>query len=130
MTIEDRLGIDLGGRLPVAEAVAWAGAHGVRHIDVQIDRELKALAAGGTAAADVAAQAAAAGVTLHLHTLSGMNVAEISPFLAEAASDYLAAYVDAAAALGSPTVVVHAGYHFTADYERRRRNGRRQAASC
>jgi sugar phosphate isomerase/epimerase len=44
-----------------------------------------------------------------------VNVAETSPFLDAAADAYLAAYVAAARALGAGWIVVHAGYHFTAD---------------
>ena len=40
--------------------------------------------------------AAKAGGTIALHTLSAVNVAEISPFMSEAVDAYLRAYVDAA----------------------------------
>ncbi len=61
------------------------------------------------------------GIRLGLHTLSAVNVAETSPFLREAVDAYLRAYIDLAKALGAGWIVVHAGYHFTSDFERRKR---------
>jgi sugar phosphate isomerase/epimerase len=63
------------------------------------------------------------GVKLGLHTLSGVNIAELSPFVGEAADAYLRAYVDLAVACGAEWTVVHAGYHFTDDYKARRQAG-------
>ena len=34
------------------------------------------------------------GITMGLHTLSAVNIAEYSPYLAEAADHYLRAYID------------------------------------
>lgn len=117
---EARIGIDFGGALPIEDAIAWAGDNDIRHIDVQIDADLMRLADGGPETEALRKQASERGVAVHLHTLSGMNMAEFSPFAAEAATRYLNAYIDAAAAIGAATVVVHGGYHFTADYDRRR----------
>jgi sugar phosphate isomerase/epimerase len=61
------------------------------------------------------------GIRLGLHTLSAVNIAEISPFLREAVDQYLRAYVDLAQRLEAGWIVVHAGYHFTSDYEARKR---------
>lgn len=33
----DRIGIDVGRKLPLEDAVAWARRHGVAHIDIQLD---------------------------------------------------------------------------------------------
>ena len=60
------------------------------------------------------------GLHLGLHTLSAVNVAEISPFLRNAVDRYLQAYVDLAARLGAEWVVVHGGYHFTSDMRLRK----------
>ena len=46
-----------------------------------------------------------------------------SPFVSEAADEYLRTYVDMAVATGAGWVVVHAGYHFTDDYAMRRQAG-------
>ena len=52
---------------------------------------------------------------LGLHTLSAVNVAEYSPYVAEAVDQYLRGYVDVYGSLGAEWIVVHAGYHFTSD---------------
>jgi sugar phosphate isomerase/epimerase len=57
---------------------------------------------------------------LGLHTLSAVNIAEISPFLRDAADQYLRAYIDLAARLRAEWVVVHGGYHFTSDVRLRK----------
>jgi sugar phosphate isomerase/epimerase len=48
-----------------------------------------------------------------LHSLSAVNIAEFSPYLAESADQYLRSYIDIAKALNAGWVDVHAGYHFT-----------------
>ena len=53
------------------------------------------------------------GLHLGLHTLSGVNIAEISPHLREAADAYLRNYIDLSVKLGAEWIVVHGGYHFT-----------------
>jgi sugar phosphate isomerase/epimerase len=62
-------------------------------------------------------------VHLGLHTLSAVNVAEYSPYVADAVDQYLKAYVDAYGKLGAEWIVVHAGYHFTSDKEMRMEAG-------
>jgi sugar phosphate isomerase/epimerase len=42
-------------------------------------------------------------------------VAEVSPFLRDAADQYLTAYIKLAQRLAAKWVIVHGGYHFTAD---------------
>jgi len=65
-------------------------------------------------------RAEAAGITMGLHTLSAVNMAEYAPYLAEAADHYLHAYIDIAKALDAGWVEVHAGYHFTSDVAQRK----------
>ena len=62
-------------------------------------------------------------VHLGLHTLSAVNVAEYSPFVAEAVDRYLRGYVDVYGRLGAQWIVVHAGYHFTSDKDLRMEAG-------
>jgi sugar phosphate isomerase/epimerase len=62
-------------------------------------------------------------VQLGLHTLSGVNIAEVSPHVSDAADAYLRAYIDLAVTTGAGWVIVHAGYHFTGDYGMRREAG-------
>jgi len=59
-------------------------------------------------------------IHLGLHTLSGVNMEEYSNFFRQAADQYLQAYIDMATRLDAEWIVVHAGFHFTADYEQRK----------
>ncbi|PZW37705.1 sugar phosphate isomerase/epimerase [Humitalea rosea] len=120
MTLMERIGVDVGRRLPLEQAIEWAAAHGVRHIDIQLDTGANAVTRFDPARArGIRAALKRHGVHLGLHTLSAVNVAEYSPFLSEAVDSYLMAYIDAMPLLGAESIVVHAGYHFTADVEMR-----------
>src|SRR4030095_15604415 len=66
------------------------------------------------------AACAAGGVRLGLHTLSAVNVAELSPFVSDAVDQYLHTYIAAARRLGAGWVRVHAGYHLTGTSRPRR----------
>lgn len=124
MTLLDRIGIDFGRRMPMEQAVDWAAAHDVRFIDIQLDTGANRVNEIDDArAAAIRAQAEKGGVTLGLHTLSAVNVAEYSPFLSQAVDDYMRAYIDLAPKLGAAWIVVHAGYHFTADVKPRMEAG-------
>jgi sugar phosphate isomerase/epimerase len=109
-----RVGIDIGEKLPLEDAVAWAARHGVRIIDVQLDggnnafTRIDAVRAGG-----IRERCERDGVRLGLHTSSAVNVAELAPLVGDAVDAYLRAYVDAAERLGAGWIVVHAGYHFS-----------------
>ncbi len=50
-TLRQRIGIDIGRKLPAEQAVAWAAAHGVRYFDIQCDLPPNAMERfdGGTA---------------------------------------------------------------------------------
>src|SRR5712692_10267923 len=125
MSLYDRIGIDIGRKLSLEEAVAWAAAHAVKFVDVQLDTGANAL---GTIDASRAGALRAAcerhGVHLGLHTSSAVNVAEYAPFVGDAVEQYLTAYVDAAILLGAEWIVMHAGFHFTSDREQRIAAGR------
>jgi sugar phosphate isomerase/epimerase len=124
MAFIDRIGIDVGRKLSVEDAIAWAARNAVKAIDVQTDIEPNALESFDDRRCGVVRDACSrAGVRLALHTLSAVNVAEISPYLREAADQYLAAYIDLAHRIDAKWVIVHGGYHFTAD-----RAMRKQAA--
>lgn len=120
MRLKERIGIDVGRRLRIEDAILWAAAHGVRILDIELDRGENALCAIDSARAlAIRKSLEAHGIRLGLHTLSAVNIAEYSPFVREATDRYLAAYVDAASMLGARWVVVHAGYHFGSDKELR-----------
>jgi sugar phosphate isomerase/epimerase len=125
MRLRDRIGIDVGRRLRLEDAVAWAAGHEVRYIDVQLDTGANALGTIGEARAAAIRDACGRhGIHLGLHTASAVNVAEYAPLVGEAVDRYLDAYVDAAALLGAGWIVVHAGFHFTSDRDQRMRAGR------
>ena len=125
MSLRDRIGIDIGRKLPLEDAVSWAAAHEVRFIDVQLDTGANAL---GTIderrAAALRASCELSGVRLGLHTSSAVNVAEYAPHVGDAVEQYLVAYVDAAIRLGAQWIVMHAGFHFTSDRDERIAAGR------
>lgn len=122
--IRSRMGVYLGRSLPLEDGLAWAERNAIGFVETDIDLEPNALATfAGPRADSVRADLARSGIRLGLHTLSSVNVAEVSPYVAEAVDCYLRAYVDAAVRIGAGWVVVHAGYHFTADYAARKLAG-------
>jgi sugar phosphate isomerase/epimerase len=124
MNLKDRIGIDIGRRAKLEDGIAWAASNGVRFIDIQLDTADNALTAfDDRRAAGVRAACEKHGISLGLHTLSAVNVAEYSPYVAAATDDYLKAYVDIYTKLGAKWIVVHAGYHFTSDKDLRMEAG-------
>lgn len=125
MNLRDRIGVDIGRKLSLEDGVAWAAAHAVRFVDVQLDTGANAL---GTIDEPRAAALRAAceqhGIHLGLHTASAVNVAEYAPYVGDAVEQYLRAYVDAACRLRAEWIVMHAGFHFTSDREQRIEAGR------
>jgi sugar phosphate isomerase/epimerase len=120
-----RIGVDIGRKLPLEEAVEWAARHQVRFIDLQLDTGANALGTiGDKRAAAVRAACERQGIRLGLHTASAVNVAEYAPYVGDAVEQYLNAYVDAAVRLGAGWIVMHAGFHFTSDRGQRMQAGR------
>lgn len=58
-------------------------------------------------------------VRLGVHTLSAINMAEISPVMHRAIDEYLRENFDLAARVGAGYVICHGGYHFGGDHEAR-----------
>jgi sugar phosphate isomerase/epimerase len=112
-----RIGIDIGEKLPLEEAVAWAARNGVQIIDVQLDGA--GIRTDAARAGRVREQCERHGIRLGLHTSSAVNIAELAPLVGDAVDAYLQAYIDAAAMLGAGWIVVHAGYHFSSNVTRR-----------
>lgn len=125
MGLLDRIGVDIGRRLPLEDAIAWAAQHGVKHIDIQLDTAANAITTFDDArCAKVRAALEKTGVHLALHTLSAVNVAEYSPYVGEGVEAYLRSYVDIFPKLGAQWIVVHAGYHFGSDKKLRMAAGK------
>ena len=124
MGLRERIGVDLGRRIRLEEGIEWAAQHAVRFIDIQLDTSANAVTAFDDRRAERVRQLAAThGITLGLHTLSAVNVAEYSPYVSEAVDAYLKSYIDIYAKLGAQWIVVHAGYHFTDDIDMRMQAG-------
>lgn len=124
MRFRDRIGIDVSRRLKLEDAIEWAARNDVKLIDIQLDTADNAFTKfDDKRAAGIRAACEKHGVTLGLHTLSAVNVAEYSPFVAEAVDAYLEGYIDVYSKLGAHWIVVHAGYHFTRDKDLRMQTG-------
>lgn len=119
-----RIGVDLNRRIGLEPGIEWAAARDIRFLDICLDPDPELLTPGGERRLAAAGERLRSnGITLGLHTLSAVNMAESSPFLSRAMDDYLAAYIRAGKALGAGWVIVHAGYHFTADKRDRMQSG-------
>ena len=109
----ERIGIDIGWRLKLEEAIEWASARDVRYIDLTFDGDEDLLRGQTPRLAAARSQLEKSGIHLGLHTNSNVNVAETGLYVAEAVDEYLKAYVCAAKEVGAGWIVVHGGYHFT-----------------
>jgi sugar phosphate isomerase/epimerase len=124
MGLRERIGTDLGRRIKLEDGIAWAAKNEVRYIDVQLDTAENAITTfDDDRAARVRALCEKHGITLGLHTLSAVNVAEYSPYVSEAVDAYLKSYIDIYPKLGAHWTVVHAGFHFTSDVKMRMEAG-------
>lgn len=124
MGLRDRIGVDVGRKLKLEDAVAWAAAHDVRWIDIQLDTAPNALGSFDDSRAAMIRDACEHHqVHLGLHTASAVNVAEHAPHVGDAVDRYLKAYVEIAPKLGAKWIVMHAGFHFTSDKEMRMKAG-------
>ena len=124
MQLRDRIGVDLGRKIRLEEGIEWAAKNQVRYIDIQLDTAQNSVTTfDNKRAANVRALAEKHSVKIGLHTLSAVNVAEYSPYVADAVDEYLKSYVDLYPKLGASWMVVHAGYHFSKDKELRMKAG-------
>lgn len=113
--LKQRIGVDIGRRVSVEEGIEWAYTNDVHFIDVQTDIHPNALESfDAERIKNVRSAKEKYNLNLGLHTLSGVNVAEISPYCRDAVDEYLKAYIDLAPQVGADWIVVHGGYHFTA----------------
>jgi sugar phosphate isomerase/epimerase len=123
--LKDRIGIDISRRLKLEDAIEWAAKNGLRHIDIQLDTGENALPKFDTRrCAGVRKLLDRHDIALGLHTNSAVNVAEYSPVVSDAVTEYLKTYVDLVPKLGASWTEMHAGYHFTRDKEARMAAGK------
>lgn len=119
-----RIGVDLGARMPIEQGLDWAATAGFQHLDIRLgDTGNEFSSFDGARILAVRERLEGHGLRLGLHTLSAVNMAETAPYLSEATENYLRTYVDLAGPLGAGWIVVHAGFHFTDDHERRLQAG-------
>ena len=122
--LRNRIGVDIGRRAKLEDGLRWAAKNEVYFIDIQLDSGENAMETfDDVRCEDVKQLCKDHGIHLGLHTLSGVNMAEYSNYFRQAADQYLHAYIDMATRLDAEWIVVHAGFHFTADYEQRKRAG-------
>jgi sugar phosphate isomerase/epimerase len=115
-SLYDRIGVDIGRRMRLEDGLDWAARNQVRYVDIQLDTGANAFTRfDDERARGIRDRCEKHGVHLGLHTLSAINVAEYSPLVSEAVDAYMRAYIDISPRLGAEWIVVHAGYHFTAD---------------
>ncbi len=104
------------GPAPLEDSIRWAVDHGFTRVDFNADTPANY---PQTFTPDrirgVRALLDRHGVTLGLHTLSAINMAEITPVMAAAADEYLRQNLDLATALGAAYAICHGGYHFGGD---------------
>ena len=125
MSLLDRIGIDISRRLKLETAIEWAATNGLRHIDIQLDTGENALPKfDARRCAGVRKLLDKHNLKLGLHTNSAVNVAEYSPIVSDAVSEYLKRYVDIVPKLGASWTEMHAGYHFTKDKQARMEAGK------
>jgi sugar phosphate isomerase/epimerase len=125
VNLRDRIGVDISRRLKLEDAVEWAARNGLRHIDIQLDTGQNALPLfDAKRCAGVRKLLDKHGLKLGLHTNSAVNVAEYSPHVSDAVTEYLKSYVNIFHKLGASWMEVHAGYHFTKDKPARMEAGK------
>ena len=125
MSLIDRIGIDISRRLKLETAIDWAAKNGLKHIDIQLDTGDNALPRfDARRCAGVRKMLDKHGIALGLHSNSAVNVAEYSPIMSDAVTEYLKRYVDLVPKLGASWTEMHAGYHFTKDKQARMEAGK------
>ena len=86
MQLIDRIGIDIGIKQSVEDGLRWAAIHGLHYVDFRLDTSPEAFDAfTAERCAALRTRAEDDGITMGLHTLSAVNIAEYAPYLAEAA---------------------------------------------
>ena len=125
MSLLDRIGIDISRRLKLETAIELAAKNGLKHIDIQLDTGDNALPKFDTKRCNAVRKLLDKhGLKLGLHTNSAVNVAEYSPIMSDAVTEYLKRYVDFVLKLGASWTEMHAGYHFTKDKKLRMEAGK------
>ncbi len=108
------------GSWPLERALDWAAQHGFSRVDFNADNPPNYPASfTPERVRAVRGRCEQAGLRLGIHSLSAVNLAEITPVMHAAADTYLQQNFDLAHQLGCDYVICHGGYHFGGDYEAR-----------
>jgi sugar phosphate isomerase/epimerase len=108
------------GAWPLERAMQWGAEHGFTRIDFNADGAPNYPAAFTPERVGAVRELADRhGLALGLHTLSAINMAEITPVMHTAIDEYVRENFDLARALGCAYVICHGGYHFSSDREAR-----------
>ena len=121
MSLKDRIGVD-AGKTRLEDAIQWAidnefffldfnADAGPNHMDTWTPERTRA----------VRDLCESNGISIGLHTLSAVNVAEFSPHVSRAVEEYMRSSVDLSNSLVCAWTVVHAGYHFSGDIPERKK---------
>ncbi len=124
MKLRERIGVDLSRDVRIEDGIEWAAKNGVTFLDIQLDTDANAITSfDERRIAAVRAAREKHGIHIGLHTSSAVNAAEYAPHASAGVDEYLESYIDIYPKLGAEWIVVHAGYHFTKDKERRMKAG-------
>lgn len=120
MGLRERIGFDAGSTR-LEDALKWATEHDLHYVDFNADTGPNHLVTWSEARVRaVRDMCHHSGIHLGLHTTSGVNIAELAPFVSEAVDQYLQANIDFALRLGCEWIIVHGGYHFSSLVEARK----------
>jgi sugar phosphate isomerase/epimerase len=105
---------------PVEDSIDWASKHGFTLVDFNADIPANFPGTFSPERANaIRTLTDRHGISLGIHTLSAINMAEWSPVMHAAIDEYLRQNFDLAAQLGARYVICHGGYHFGGDYRTR-----------
>ena len=121
MSLRDRIGLD-AGKTRLEDAIQWAIDNEFYFLDFNADTGPNHMDKWTVdRARNVRDMCKSNNISIGLHTLSAVNVAEFSPFVSQAVEEYMQASVDLANLLNCSWTVVHAGYHFSGDIPERKK---------
>jgi len=121
MSLKDRIGAD-AGKTRLEDAIQWAIDNEFFFLDFNADagpNHMDSWTPERTRT--VRDMCESNGISIGLHTLSAVNVAEFSPYVSRAVEEYMRASVDLSNSLDCAWTVVHAGYHFSGDIPERKK---------
>lgn len=108
------------GSWPLERAIQWATEHGFSRVDFNADGPANyPVTFTPERVRAITAMAQQGRIQLGIHTSSAVNMAEITPVMAEAADAYLQENFELAQELGCGYLICHGGFHFSSDREAR-----------